>query len=70
MDGVDLDNETGDGSHYDTFVKAVKDYYSKDTSKSYYISADPMCGQAGKTGTDTSIPQAAMSYIDWMNIQL
>ncbi|KAF3763445.1 family 18 glycoside hydrolase [Cryphonectria parasitica EP155] len=68
LDGVDLDNETGDGSNYDTFLSTLTGYFGSDTSKSYYISADPMCSQVD-AGDSTSIPKSVMKYINFMNVQ-
>lgn len=67
LDGVDLDNETGDGSYYDDFVAALKNYFDG-ASDSYYISADPVCGAVGD-GNNTSIPESIMPSIDFLNIQ-
>lgn len=67
LDGVDLDNETGDGSFYDDFVSALKSYFDG-ASDTYYISADPVCGAVGG-GNNTSIPESIMPSIDFLNIQ-
>lgn len=68
LDGVDLDNETGDGSDYDTFLETVRNYMDADTSRPYYISADPMAGQVS-SGDSTSIPSSLFKYIDFLNVQ-
>lgn len=67
LDGVDLDNESGDGSYYDELVAALRGYFDG-ASQSYYLSADPVCG-AVADGNATSIPESIMPYIDFMNIQ-
>lgn len=68
LDGVDLDNETGNGANYDTFLEAVRKYMDGDSSHTYYISADPEAHTVAD-GDSTSIPQSVFQYIDFMNIQ-
>jgi len=43
LDGIDLDIEKGDPSHYGAFVNTLSNLFNKDTSKRYYISAAPQC---------------------------
>jgi chitinase len=38
LDGIDLDIEKGDPSHYGAFVNTLSNLFNKDTSKRYYIS--------------------------------
>lgn len=68
LDGVDLDNETGNGANYDTFLQAVKNYMDGDSSHTYYISADPMAHTVAD-GESTSIPPSVFQYIDFLNVQ-
>lgn len=68
LDGIDLDNETSDGSNYDVFLKALRGYMDGDSSRTYYISADPMAGQVGN-GDSTGIPASVFQYIDFLNVQ-
>lgn len=68
LDGVDLDNETGDGSYYEEFVAKLVSYFDDDSSNIYYLSADPVCGSVGD-GNKTSIPESIMHQIDFLNIQ-
>lgn len=67
LDGVDMDNETGDGSFYEDFVAQLKSYFNG-ASQTYYLSADPVCGAVGD-GNNTSIPESIMPSIDFLNIQ-
>lgn len=68
LDGVDLDNESSDGSNYDTFLSTLRDSMNGDSSRTYYISADPMAGQVGN-GDSTGIPASVFKYIDFLNVQ-
>ncbi|KAI7853268.1 glycoside hydrolase superfamily [Circinella umbellata] len=43
VDGFDLDIEAGETKGYSAFVKKMRDHYSSDSSKKYYISAAPQC---------------------------
>lgn len=54
LDGVDFDNESGDGSYYSDLVTELRSKTSSDTSKSYYLSADPMCSLSTLLLLDTS----------------
>lgn len=67
LDGVDMDNETGDGSYYEDFAAQLVYYFERDT-RTYYLSADPVCG-AVADGNNTSIPESIMHWIDFLNIQ-
>ncbi|ROV90387.1 hypothetical protein VPNG_10013 [Cytospora leucostoma] len=67
LDGVDLDNETGDGSHYLDLVTELRSKMSSDSSKSYYISADPVCSEY--TSSDASIPDEVLPKLDFVNVQ-
>lgn len=67
LDGVDLDNETGDGSYYVDLVTELRSKMSSDSSKSYYISADPVCSEY--TSSDASIPDDVLPKLDFVNVQ-
>ncbi|KAI9260646.1 glycoside hydrolase superfamily, partial [Phascolomyces articulosus] len=43
IDGFDLDIEAGDTEGYAAFVDQMRQHYSSDTSKAYYMSAAPQC---------------------------
>lgn len=43
LDGIDLDIEAGDPSHFGAFVRSLKANFTTDPSKRYYISAAPQC---------------------------
>lgn len=67
LDGVDMDNETGDGSYYDDFAQELRSYFAS-ASRKYYLSADPVCGAVGD-GNDTSIPASLLPKLDFLNVQ-
>lgn len=68
MDGVDMDNESGNGNYYNDFVATLRGYFDSSSKTQYYLSGTPMCNQAA-AGDKTSIPQSIMQYIDFLNIQ-
>ncbi|ORZ18859.1 glycoside hydrolase superfamily [Absidia repens] len=43
VDGFDLDIEAGSVEGYTAFVKTMRKHYSKDSSRTYYISGAPQC---------------------------
>ncbi|KAH6603994.1 glycoside hydrolase family 18 protein [Trichoderma cornu-damae] len=43
LDGVDLDNETGNPTGYLAMAQRFKSNFAKDTSKRYYLTAAPQC---------------------------
>lgn len=71
LDGIDLDNESGNGKYYPDFVKALRSHMGNSTGKSYYISADPMAPEDATYADDasTSIPDSILPYLDWVNVQ-
>jgi chitinase len=71
LDGVDLDNESGNGSFYVDFVKELRNLFSKDSSKQYYISSAPQCPAVDPTEDDSTvnIPDDSMAYQDFINVQ-
>lgn len=68
LNGVDLDNGTGNGTHYDTFMSTLTLYFKTDSSRTYYVSADPEASQVSG-GNKTSIPKSVMPYINFLNVQ-
>ncbi|PSR88696.1 glycoside hydrolase superfamily [Coniella lustricola] len=68
LDGLDVDNETGSGTHYDTFLSTLSASIKSDSSHTYYLSAAPEAHTVD-AGDDTSIPESTMKYFDWLNIQ-
>lgn len=71
LDGLDIDNEAEDGSYYIDFVKELRSKMGNSTSKSYYLSADPMAANSGTYADDaqTAIPDSILPYLDWVNVQ-
>lgn len=67
LDGVDFDNESGDGSYYSDLVTELRSKTDSDTSKSYYLSADPMCSFFDQS--DSSIPDTILPQLDFVNVQ-
>ncbi|CAO3598104.1 unnamed protein product [Absidia cylindrospora] len=43
VDGFDLDIEAGSVEGYTSFIKTMRRHYSKDSSRTYYISGAPQC---------------------------
>ncbi|KID85508.1 chitinase CHIT30 [Metarhizium guizhouense ARSEF 977] len=64
LDGVDLDNETNDGTGYLAMTKQFKANFQKDTSKKYYITAAPQCPYP-----DQSEPLDVCRLLDWVQVQ-
>ena len=64
IDGFDVDNEDHSTKYYNTFVSALRETYSGDTTKHYYISGAPQCPRP-----DASIPLAAMQTMDFVFVQ-
>ncbi|ROV90432.1 hypothetical protein VSDG_08457 [Cytospora chrysosperma] len=67
LDGVDFDNESGDGSYYTDLVTELRGKMSSNSTKSYYLSAEPMCSFYDQS--DSSIPDAILPSLDFVNIQ-
>jgi chitinase len=42
LDGIDVDLEAGDPSHFGAFVRSLKANFTTDSSKHYYISYAPL----------------------------
>ncbi|ROV96550.1 hypothetical protein VMCG_07796 [Cytospora schulzeri] len=67
LDGVDFDNESGDGSYYKDLVTELRGKMSSNSTKSYYLSAEPMCSFYDQS--DSSIPDEILPQLDFVNIQ-
>jgi chitinase len=64
VDGFDLDNENHSTEHYETFATALRERFTIDDSKTYYLSAAPQCPIP-----DESIPLGALQQADFVWVQ-
>ena len=64
IDGFDIDNEDHSTKYYNTFVSALRQTFTGDKTKQYYISGAPQCPRP-----DASIPLAAMQTMDFVFVQ-
>ena len=64
IDGFDIDNENHNTDHYETFAIALRERFTTDDSKSYYLSAAPQCPIP-----DESIPVGALQQADFVWVQ-
>ncbi|KAJ0120777.1 endochitinase chi3 [Diaporthe amygdali] len=67
LDGLDLDNESGNGKFYQEFVTEMRSKMGTDSSRTYLMSAEPMC--AFFNDADSSIPDSVLPMLDFVNIQ-
>lgn len=67
LDGLDLDNESGNGSFYKEFVTEMRSKMDSDSSRKYLMSAEPMCGVVDDP--ESSIPDSVLSMLDFVNVQ-
>lgn len=67
LDGLDLDNESGNGKFYNEFVTEMRSKMDSDSSRKYLMSAEPMCGVVDKT--DSSIPDSVLPMLDFVSVQ-
>lgn len=67
LDGLDLDNESGNGSFYKEFVTEIRSKMDSDSSKDYFMSAEPMC--AFFDDAESSIPDSVLPMLDFVNVQ-
>lgn len=65
IDGFDLDNENHSTEHYETFAKSLRERFTTDDSKTYYLSAAPQCPIP-----DESMPLGALQQADFVWVQL
>lgn len=68
LDGLDVDNESGNGDNYDTFLSTLSASIKGHSSRTYYLSAAPEARHVD-SGDSTSIPSSTMKYYDWLNVQ-
>lgn len=64
IDGFDIDNEDHSTKYYNTFISALRNTFTGDKTKKYYISGAPQCVRP-----DASIPLAAMQTMDFVFVQ-
>lgn len=64
VDGFDLDNEDHSTEYYETFAIALRERFTTDDSKTYYLSAAPQCPIP-----DESIPLGALQQADFVWVQ-
>ncbi|KKY35314.1 putative endochitinase chi3 [Diaporthe ampelina] len=67
LDGLDLDNESGNGKFYKEFVTELRSKMDSDPSKDYLMSAEPMC--AFFNDAESSIPDSVLPMLDFVNVQ-
>ncbi|KAL7918104.1 glycoside hydrolase family 18 protein [Trichoderma austrokoningii] len=64
LDGVDLDNETGNPTGYLAMTQRFRSNFAKDTSKRYYLTAAPQC-----PFPDASEPLNVCQLLDYVWVQ-
>ncbi|KAK5988846.1 Endochitinase 3 [Cladobotryum mycophilum] len=64
LDGVDLDNESGNPTGYLAMVKRFRSNFAADTSKKYYLTAAPQCPYP-----DASEPLNVCQLLDYVWVQ-
>ena len=64
VDGFNLDNEDHSTEHYETFATALRERFTTDDSKTYYLWAAPQCPIL-----DESIPVGALQQADFVWVQ-
>ncbi|KAK0516303.1 hypothetical protein JMJ35_000906 [Cladonia borealis] len=64
LDGFDIDTEQKNPAYYTNFTTALRQTFTQDPSKTYYISAAPQCPRP-----DASIPLDAMQEMDFVWVQ-
>lgn len=67
LDGLDLDNESGNGSFYKEFVTELRSKMDADASKDYFMTAEPMCKFFDDA--ESSIPDSVLPMLDFVNVQ-
>ncbi|KAK3990809.1 putative endochitinase chi3 [Cladorrhinum sp. PSN332] len=67
LDGLDLDNESGDGSFYNEFVTELRTKMDADASREYLLSANPMCAVFNQP--ESSIPNSVFPMLDFISVQ-
>jgi chitinase len=64
VDGFDIDNEDHSTVYWQTFTTALRQHFTTDSSKTYYLSAAPQCPIP-----DASIPMGVMAMADFVWVQ-
>ncbi|MCJ1398391.1 hypothetical protein MMC11_001589 [Xylographa trunciseda] len=64
IDGFDIDNESNNPAFYTNFTTSLRGLFSRDTSKTYYLSGAPQCPYP-----DASLPLEAMLDMDFVWVQ-
>ncbi|KAM0720620.1 hypothetical protein Q7P37_004757 [Cladosporium fusiforme] len=64
IDGFDIDNENHSTDHYEAFATTLREKFTSDPSKTYYLSAAPQCPIP-----DESIPLGALLQADFVWVQ-
>ncbi|KAI3397667.1 hypothetical protein diail_10538 [Diaporthe ilicicola] len=67
LDGLDLDNESGNGKFYKEFVTEIRNKMETDSSRTYLMSAEPMCAFFDQS--ESSIPDSVLPMLDFVNVQ-
>lgn len=69
LDGLDLDNESGNGKFYKEFVTELRSKMDSDDTKEggYLMSAEPMCGFFNDA--ESSIPDSVLPMLDFVSVQ-
>ncbi|MCJ1395767.1 hypothetical protein MMC18_008653 [Xylographa bjoerkii] len=64
VDGFDIDNESNNPAFYTNFTTSLRTLFSRDPSKTYYLSGAPQC-----IYPDASLPLPAMLDMDFVWVQ-
>lgn len=68
LDGVDLDNESGQNAFYPTFVSTLRYLMNAEKRSSpYYISGSPQLTDV--SNTNGNIPDSIYQFLDFVNVQ-
>lgn len=67
LDGLDLDNESGNGKFYKEFTTEMRSKMDSDSSRQYLMSAEPMCAFFDEP--ESSIPDSVLPMLDFVNVQ-
>lgn len=67
LDGLDLDNESDNGSFYKEFATEMRSKMDSDSSRKYLMSAEPMCAFFDQS--ESSIPDSVLPMLDFVNVQ-
>jgi chitinase len=67
VDGFDLDNEDRSTEHYETFATALRERFTTDDSKTYYLSAAPQCPIPDESSSIGTLQQADFVWVQFYN---